>query len=75
MNTAIYARLFFSAMVACMLVGFTTAAQDKMTEKPKHEMKSEKAEGKKHQKHSEKAMKMKAAKEKKADKKADPQPK
>lgn len=68
MNTAAVARLLFSVMIACMLVGFTAAAQDKAPEKPKQEMKQDKADTPKEKKHH-KGKKMKGSKEKKSAKK------
>ncbi len=77
MNTASIARLFFSLMVAVLLVSFTVSAQDKKADKPKEEAKTEKIEAKEH-KHHAKAAKAKAEKAEKAkteEKKDAPQPK
>jgi hypothetical protein len=75
MNIARLARLLFSLMIACLLIGFTVSAQDKTPEQPKQEVKSEKAEKVKKQKHPHKGKKAKGTKEKKAEKEVDPQPK
>jgi len=74
MNGTFFARMLFSVMVACMLVGFIAVAQDKPADKPKEEQKTEMAapakETAKPAKHHTKAMKKKATKSKAMKKKA-----